>query len=112
MEQVTVISDEKLNGIIDDYMETHSDELVVFIQKQIDKAVKEKLRNTFQNKYVGFQHPNIEGEARITIEKRLDVIISKYIDQIEIDTVQLQTMVNKRVQTQIKKLKLDVLFEG
>lgn len=101
MTEKTIFTDEYINNKIDEYLETHKDEIEEMINKKIGAAVRKSINNAFS--YNGY-NPRQSGPAYLQVNKLVTSELKLLINDFNIDTEDLKDKLTKQVNQQLNSL--------
>lgn len=101
MTEKIIFTDEYINNKIDEYLETHKNEIEEMINKKIGAAIRKSINHAFD--YNGY-NPEKSGAAYLQVNELVTSELKLLINNFEIDTEDLNNKLTKQANKQINNL--------
>lgn len=98
------INDELLQERIDLYLEKHWDEVIADIDNRIAKMFSKIIRELFTT--TGWR--NEDSTVEKLLKEKITDVTTEVIESTEIDKEEIKRLVKKKIETQVKKTKVDI----
>lgn len=95
------IDDALLQERIDAYLEKHWDEIIMDIDKRISNMFSKIVRDLFNG---GYRESTVEK----LLKEKISNVAEEVINSTEIDKAEIERLVKKKIENQVKKLQVDI----
>lgn len=101
MTEKVIFTDDQLTDMVDQYLTKHNKEIEEMIETKIRAAIRKAINDNFE-----YNHYDLNkcGPAYQQIEKLITAKINLLVNDLKIDTDDLNKKINKQLNNQINKL--------